>query len=112
MFANPTRILQFRTRSLTGTAWAGGVPAMRVHAGADVRRDAPVRRLTARPVLACRWVAVARGRLECHWGIEVDDGASVGEPKGNWQKRRIGLPFDDQQSHYRQAAAALEELEA
>ena len=73
MFAKPTRILPFCAGSLTRTAWAGGVPAMRIHAGADVRRDATVRRLTACPVLACRGGAVAGGRLECYWGIEIDD---------------------------------------
>jgi hypothetical protein len=69
MFANPTRIPQFRTRSLTGMAWAGVVHASRVHVGADTR---PVR-----PGLACRRAAGAGGRLDCYWSNEFDDGTSL-----------------------------------
>lgn len=53
MFANPARIPRFRTRLLTGVAWARGVPAVRVHADAET--------WTAHPVLIGRWVAGAGG---------------------------------------------------
>lgn len=93
MFAKPTRT-QFRFRTLAGAPRANGVQAMRGNAAAATRRGATVHRLTGRPVLACRWVAVAGGRLECRWRIQSDDGASAEEPKGSWHVSRIDRPLD------------------
>jgi hypothetical protein len=90
MFVNPTGTLQFRSRAPARAAPAG-VPATRVNASAVTRRGAMVRRETGRPVLACRWVAVAGGRLECHWTVEFDDTTSADEPKGNLAEARYRL---------------------
>jgi hypothetical protein len=53
------------------------------------------------PVLACRWIFVDDGRLECHWAVESFDETSAEEP-GSRQARcshvsslsakAIGLP--------------------
>ncbi len=110
MFANPTRI-QFLPRAPAGAALAGGAPAIGANAGAAARRGVMVRRPTGRPVLACRWIAVAGGRLECRWIIEFGDDPSIEEPKGSWRGRRAGLSVHDQRSPHRHAVPALDELE-
>ena len=105
MFANPNRI-QFGPRMPAGAALAD-VAAMRFNVGTVARCGAMVRPLTGRPVLACRWVAVAGGRLECRWTIELGGGTSIEGPEGRWQSRRIGLSLDARQSQYRRAVPAI-----
>ena len=34
------------------------------------------------PVLACHWIFVDDGRLECHWAVESFDETSAEEPRG------------------------------
>jgi hypothetical protein len=47
--------------------------------------DGTVAERTARPVLACRWIEVAGGRLECRWAAERSGATSPEEP----QSRRM-----------------------
>jgi hypothetical protein len=35
------------------------------------------------PVLACHWIFVDDGRLECHWAVESFDATSAEEPGGH-----------------------------
>jgi hypothetical protein len=45
------------------------------------RRPAGQRR-SPQPVLACHWIFVDDGRLECHWAVESFDATSAEEPGG------------------------------
>lgn len=45
------------------------------------RRPAGQRR-SPQPVLACHWIFLDDGRLECHWAVESSDETSAEEPGG------------------------------
>src|ERR1700730_18018262 len=52
------------------------------------RRRPTGQRRSPQPVLACHWIFVDEGRLECRWGVESFDETSVEEPGG----RQIRCP--------------------
>jgi hypothetical protein len=87
MPANPTKI-RFRRKMWARDALVPDIPSTRSRVGATAHRGALVRRPIGRRILACRWVAVEGGRLECRWSIEVVDGSSREEPKSSLWVRR------------------------
>jgi hypothetical protein len=93
--ANLTKI-RFRRQVSKRVVPVHGVASTYSNVGATARRGAVVRRLTGRPILVCRWVAVEGGRLECRWSIEVGDGSSIEEPKvGLWVRIRRSMMSND-----------------
>jgi hypothetical protein len=110
MLAKPARI-QFRPRPPAAVALVDRIPAVRAGGDAVAHRGAGVRRLTRRPVLACHWIAVAGGGLECIWGIESGDGASPEEPNSGGRGRRISSPRGAERSRCRLVVPAAGELE-
>src|ERR1700723_1016820 len=61
------------------------------------------------PVLACHWIFVDDGRLECHWAVESFDETSAEEPRGrqvrcshasSFSTKAIGHPRTSLGSHY------------
>ena len=72
------------------------------------RRRPTGRRRSPQPVLACHWIFVDEGRLECRWGVESFDETLVEEPGGrqircphaSFSAKAIGLPRTNFSSGY------------
>ena len=72
------------------------------------RRRPTGRRRSPQPVLACHWIFVDEGRLECRWGVESFDETLVEEPGGrqirclhaSFSAKAISLPRTSVGSSY------------